>query len=289
LVTRGQNGALARGALRLDLSFRYTEEDVKLQGSRPVEDVYVPKIAFPYRSIWPAFHRAVDASGRFMQMDLGYGLTSRWTLVVSLALDARREHTIAHFGDTQRYRTSGIGDALVGARFVVRPGLVAGLSVQVPTGRHRLDGDFDGSILDPSLQPGSGAFGFVATVQQSGRISGVNLGWTAAASYQANTSSDLEYRFGDGAIAAVNLSRPIAWRLSASLQGKLFHQTRSTYIARDVPSTGMTLIYVTPGLHVDVPGAVTAYGLVQMLGHRHVNDMQLAPRVALLAGLSKTF
>jgi hypothetical protein len=129
----------------------------------------------------------------------------------------------------------------------------------------------------------------VATVQQSGRISRLALGWTVAASYQANTSSDLEYRFGDGAMAAVNLSRPIAGRLSASLQGKLFHQTRSTYIARDVPSTGMTFVYVTPGLHVDVPGAVTVYGLLQMLGHRYVNDMQLAPRVALLAGLSKTF
>jgi len=96
-------------------------------------------------------------------------------------------------------------------------------------------------------------------------------------------------RFGDGTIAAVNLSRPIAGRLSTSLQGKLFHQTRSTYISRDVPSAGMTFVYVTPGLHVDMPGAVTVYGLLQMLGHRYVNDMQLAPRVAVLAGLSKTF
>jgi hypothetical protein len=30
LLTRGQNGTLAKGVFRLDLSFRYTDEDVKL-------------------------------------------------------------------------------------------------------------------------------------------------------------------------------------------------------------------------------------------------------------------
>jgi len=110
-----------------------------------------------------------------------------------------------------------------------------------------------------------------------------------AASYQANTRSDLDYRFGNAAILTLNLSRPVAGRLSASLQGKLFHQTRSLYLTHDVPSTGMTFFYLTPALHVDVRGGVSLYGYLQLPAYRYVNDMQLAPRAAVLTGLSKTF
>jgi len=289
LLTRGQNGTLAKGAFRLDLSFRYTDEDVRLQGSQRVTDVYVPKVAFTYGSIWPAFHREIAASESFVQMDLGYGLTSRLSLESSLPLHTRREHTIAHFGITQEYTTRGVGDVLLGARFAVRPRLVAGLAVQLPTGRYRLDGDFDGSILDPSLQPGSGALGYVGTLQQSGRFAPLELGWSLAASYQANMRNDLDYRFGNAAILTLNLSRPVGGRLSASLQAKLFHQTRSVYLARDVPSTGMTFVYVTPALHLDVPGGVSLYTYLQLPAYRYVNDMQLAPRAAVLTGVSKTF
>jgi len=289
LLTRGQNGTLAKGAFRVDLSFRYTDEDVKLQGSQAVADVYVPKVAFTYGSIWPAFHREIAASESFVQTDLGYGLTSRLSLEASLPLHALREHTIAHFGITQRYTTQGIGDALLGARFSALTRLVAGFAVQLPTGRHRLDGDFDGSILDPSLQPGSGAVGFVGTLQQTGRFAPLDLGWSVAASYQANMRNDLDYRFGNAAILTLSLSRPVAGKLSASLQGKLFHQTRSVYRTRDVPSTGMTFLYLTPALNVDVPGGVSVYGYLQLPAYRYVNDMQLAPRAAFLTGFSKTF
>jgi len=289
LLTRGQSGTLTKGTFRLDLSFRYTDEDVRLQGSQAVADVYVPKLAFTYGAIWPAFHREVAASESFVQMDLGYGLTSRLSLEASMPLHTHREHTIAHFGITQRYATRGIGDALLGARFAVRPRLVAGFAVQLPTGRHRLDGDFDGSILDPTLQPGSGAFGYVGTLQQTGRFAALELGWSVAASYQANMRNDLDYRFGNAVILTLNLSRPVAGKLSASLQGKLFHQTRSVYLTQDVPSTGMTFFYLTPALHVDVPGGVSVYGYLQLPAYRYVNDMQLAPRAAVLTGLSKTF
>jgi outer membrane putative beta-barrel porin/alpha-amylase len=289
LLTRGQSGTLPKGAFRLDLSFRYTEEDVKLEGSQAVADVYVPKVAFTYGSIWPAFHREIHASESFLQMDLGYGVTSRLSLNTSVPLFTQREHTVAHFGLTQRYATQGIGDVLVGARFSVRPRLAAGFAVSMPTGRHRLDGDFDGSILDPSLQPGSGAFGYVGTLQQTGRLAALELGWSVAASYQANMRNDLDYRFGNAAILTLNLRRPVVGKLSASLQGKLFYQTHNVYLARDVPSTGMTVFYVTPALHYDAPGGVSAYAYLQLPSYRYVNDMQLAPRAAVLTGLSKTF
>jgi len=288
LLTRGQGGSLPKGAFRLDLSYRSTEENVRLEGHQYVDDVYIPKIAFDYDAIWPEFHRQVDGQERFLQLDLGYGLTPRLTLVASVPVDGQRAHTIAHFGYTQRYDTNGFGDALVGARFVATGNLVAGFSVKLPTGRHRIGGDFDGSIPDPSLQPGSGSWDFVGTLQESGSLP-LGLAWSAATSYTATTANDLGYRFGNQAILTGNLSRPVAGRVSASFQTKLFHQARSDYVGRDVPSTGSTIVYVTPGLHVDVPGNVSLYGFLQLPAYSYVNDMQVGPRVAFLAGISKLF
>src|SRR5215475_12430838 len=147
LLTRGQGGTLRKGAFRLDLSYRSTEENVGLAGHQYVDDVYVPKIAFDYDAIWPEFHRQLDGQERFFQLDAGYGLSPRLTLVASIPIDGMRAHTIAHSGSTQRYDTNGFGDTLLGARFLAVGSLVAGFSVKLPTGRYRVAGDFDGSIL----------------------------------------------------------------------------------------------------------------------------------------------
>ncbi len=56
-----------------------------------------------------------------------------------------------------------------------------------------------------------------------------------------------------------------------------------------MPSTGITFLYLTPALNVDVPGGVSVYGYLPLPAYRYVNDMQLAPRAAFLTGFSKTF
>jgi hypothetical protein len=51
----------------------------------------------------------------------------------------------------------------------------------------------------------------------------------------------------------------------------------------------MTFFYLTPALNYEAPGGVSVYGYLQLPAYRYVNDMQLAPRAAVLTGLSKTF
>jgi hypothetical protein len=78
-------------------------------------------------------------------------------------------------------------------------------------------------------------------------------------------------------------------RLSASLQAKLLHQDRNQYLGQGVPSTGSTIVYVTPGFRLSAPGKVSLYAFVLLNPYRYVNEAQLAPRVGVLAGLSKLF
>ncbi len=117
----------------------------------------------------------------------------------------------------------------------------------------------------------------------------LGLGCSAAATYQATSTNDLGYRFGNQAIATLGASHKVTTRLSASLQGKLYHQARNRYLGAGVPSTGGTFVYLTPGLHFSAPKRVSLYAFLLLVPYRYVNEAQLAPRAGVLTGISKTF
>jgi hypothetical protein len=289
LLTRGQSGLLAPGSLRLDLSFAYTDLGTRLAGSDDVDAVERPRIDVLRQRVFPSFHRELDGRETVFSLDAAYGLTPRFTLLASLPFWTRHSHDVAHVGVVQTFTAEGNGDALVGARYAVGPpGLVAGLALKLPTGTDRLDGEFGGGLLDPTLQPGSGSFDVVPSLQYA-RPRLVGLDWSVAASYQITTTNSLGYRFGNLTIVSVGASRALGRNVSASLQAKLFHQDRNRYRNAGVASTGATLVYVTPGLRLEVGKGLSLYGFAQLLPRRSVNEQQLAPSLALLSGVSKTF
>ena len=289
LVTRGQGGLLAKRAFRIDVSYRYTDDAVLLDGSSPAERVDRPKVALETGRIWPAFHRELGGHDSFLQLDLAYGLASRTTLLASVPVLADRSYSIAHAGIQQDYGTRGFGDALFGVRQAIVGGLVGGLSVKLPSARHRIGGDFDGTILDPTLQPGSGSWDFVSGLQYAGHVAPWLVDWSLTGSYQVNTGNDLGYRFGDLTVVAASASRTLKGPLAASLQLKFVHEGRHTFLDERVPSTGSRIGYLTPGLRLRLPDQASLYGLLQLVPYRYVNETQLAPRAAFLVGVSKTF
>jgi hypothetical protein len=290
LLTRGENVLLPKKKFRLDLSFGYTDESALLHGSREVDTVLRPLVAFAAKRILPDFHSDIDGFDRSVQMDVTYGLGSRVNLSASVPLALWQSHDVAHGGFRGEYGTEGIGDTLVGLRFSLRPRrLVAGLALKLPTGDHKVGGEFGGGIQDPSLQPGTGAFDVVGSVQYSWRIEALGLNASAAGSYQLTSTNDLEYRFGNQAIATLGVARPLTSRFSASLQAKVFHQGRNEYLGLGVPSTGGTYVYVNPGLRFAGPRSFSLFAIVLLSPYRYVNESQLGPRVGVLTGMSKVF
>jgi hypothetical protein len=293
LVTRGAGGTLPKGALRLDLSFRYADQTRPYAGGEPIDAVLRPKVDFEHGLLLAGFHRELGGRERYLQTDLAYGLTSRATVMLSIPLLIQRSYDISHGGSfLQNTTTRGAGDLLLGVSYGLLGGagtqLVARAAVKVPTGNYRLITTYDRSINDPTLQPGTGSVDFVAAADFS-RRQVLGLDWTVSASYQANTTNDLDYRFGNDAIASLSVSRALVGRLSGSFQVKGWHKGRSSFLGDPVPSTGGTLVYLTPGVRVAAPASMTAYAFVQVPAYRFVNEEQLTPRVALLIGWSKTF
>jgi hypothetical protein len=290
LVSRGQNGLVPKGDLRVDVSYRYTDESVPLEGSERAAQVYRPKIAFEQGILWPRFHEEIAGHEAFLQADLAYGLTQRTTLLASIPLLADRSSTVAHAGiPAADYGTTGFGDVLFGVRQAIPWEFVGGASVKFANAGYRREGDVGGSILDPTLQPGSGAWAYVASLQRGGRISRALIDWSVVGSYQLNSENDLGYRFGDIGLLAVGTSTPVWGPLTVSMQVKFVVEGRHEYRSDRVPSTGSRFLYLSPGLRVRLPDRSALYGLVQFLPYRHVNETQIAPDVAFLGGIQKTF
>lgn len=288
---RPGNGVLAKGSFRLDLSFRYTDQSEPLRGSQSAEAAVRPKVDFERGLIRPAYHREIGGIERFTQLDVAYGLSSRAVTQVSIPLWTSRTYDISHFGFQQTYGTSGVGDAQFGLRYALdgERRLVAGIALKVPTAKYRLISEFDNGIQEPTLQPGTGSFDFVASIQYSGRPLPAGFAWGASGSYQLNTTNPLDYRFGNDLIGTLNLSRPLGRNLTASLQSKVAHRARSTYRGQDVASSGATIVYVTPGLRRALPKAISVYSFAQLPVYRYVNDEQLGPRFSILTGIAKSF
>ena len=296
LMTRGQNGLLAKGDLRVDVSFRRTPMSKPMLGGEPADRVLRTKIDFENRRLVPGFHDELGGTDTFLQLDVAYGLSRKAALFASMPVFARRAFDIGHPPVLREtYSTTGNGDALLGVRFGLfqraRDSMVAGASLEVPAGRHTLaapQGRADRGILDPMLQPGSGSVDLGATLQYARRLAGVWDG-TAALSGTLYTRNDLEYRAGADAIASLTVSRSLLRGVGASVQVKGVRKGRSEFLRADVPGTGSRVLYLVPGASVSGPRRVAFYGYLVVPVYRYVNEAQLAPRTGLVLGLSRTF
>lgn len=288
---------MPRKGWRVDLSYRATDDSVLMSGSDTTARVTRPKVDFENGIVRPGFHQDIGGTARFLQVDVGYGLTGRTTLGASAPVVTHRSYEIGHPPAlTEAYETWGLGDTLLGARHSILASadtsLVAGLGVELPTGEYQLVSPralFDIGVLDPMLQPGSGSFDLLLSAQAARRLTRGGLDLTGGVSYQLNTTNDLDYSYGEDAIASLSLAGPVGSRVRASLQLKGAHRGRSEYKEQPVPSTGGTVVYLIPGLVTTLPGRISAYAYLPVPVYRYVNETQLAPRLSVVIGMARTF
>src|SRR5262245_41439628 len=299
LVTGTQEGVRPSGILTVDLTYRYISQTRKLEGSEVVSDVLVPTIDFDNGVIDTSdLHREIRTQNTFVQVDLSYGVTPRLTIAGYLPIINKRDHEHDHEAGTPTEHfsnqdgTSGFGDVHVGARyaFVVKTKdlLVGGLTIKVPTGAYTLR-DSEGEINEPTIQPGTGATDVILSLYYAHQVAPGRFEWFGSASWRDAGENDLDYEFGDETLASAGIRHKPGARMTWSLQANLRRTGRDHFASQEVPSTGATLIDLTPGLQFEAGTGTSLYGFFQYPVSQDVNDLQLAPRGAFLAGVSKSF
>jgi hypothetical protein len=282
---------MGRGSFQVDLSFRHTDLSARRSGTAPAESVVRPKVYIEKQILVPGYHEDRTGSESFLQLDLAWGAASRTTVFASMPVFGQKYYEVGHGGFETAYNVRGIGDLVLGARqALVRSAqrtLVVALGFKVPTGKNGVIDDYDGTILDPSMQTGTGSGDVITGLQWSTVAPGATE-VTLSGSYQVYTTNDYSYRFGNEAIGAVTASRAFG-RLTPSLQVKLYGRGRSRFVEQDVPSTGGTYVYFNAGLRLRSAEGASFYGFFLLPAYRDVNDPQLAPRFSVLIGFSKAF
>lgn len=298
LVTGTQEGTGARGRLTVDLSYRYVVQSRRLAGTDDVAEVLTPKVSFEEGLLEPDHHREIRTQNSLVQLDLTWGATDRLAIAASLPLRVERDHEHddevgtpdEHF--TRDDGAQGFGDARIGVRLAFLAGprslLVGGLGLKLPTGQYRLR-DGEGSINEPTLQPGSGSTDVVTSLYYALQIGEGASEAFASASHSLNRENSLDYAIGDVTTLALGVNRRTGrgatW--SAQLNGR--RGARDEFLGEAVPSTGSLLVNLTPGLRLAMGEAAVLYGYLQVPVYQRVNEAQLAPRTGLVLGVSRAW
>jgi hypothetical protein len=312
-ATRSADGAFRHGQWRVDLSARYIDQSRRLNGSRTTAQVTRPRVDLATERYDTGFHNELNASMSAVQIELGYGLTASTSLYAAVPVfhhaavehlhfaalpgaPVDPEHNV-HGGDgtnpgeafSLKDSARGLGDIRVGVQQTLADSehydLAAGLVLKLPTGSTNVPAA-DG-VVDPMLQPGTGASDVAATLQYVRRLPSASV--AVVASFQKTTTSSHHYRFGDEVLVAASASKPLGARFNGTLQVKVQRVGRHRFFDADVPATGGTLAQIAPVLRFRASPTVALYGSLQVPAYIHVNESQLGPRMTMTAGIVKAF
>lgn len=297
LNTLTQDGPLAKHAFRLDLSYRYVDQSRKRAGSSATDEVVTPGVEFATGELEPNHHRELRTGYQLVQADMSFGLTEQLTLLASIPLLSVKHHEhIVLEDDEETFSdadgTTGFGDVQIGARYSFlassRDLLLASAAIKLPTGPYeKLDSE--GEITEPTLQPGTGSTDVLAGLIYSRQLRPNKSEVFLDGSYRWNSTSSLDYRMGDEFRAAAGLTFALGGSWIGSMQLNLRHGGRDRFVEADVPSTGSTLMNVTPGLRFQASPRLALYAFVPVPIYQRVNEAQLAPKFGVVVGLSRRF
>jgi len=202
-------------------------------------------------------------------------------------------------------KATGLGDVRVIGRYFgfteqKQWGLQFGL--KLPTGKTDQTSSNGSAAVDPGLQLGTGSTDLIIGVYKFGRILRAddwgyygNLQLQSAITTK-NIPSNLaaletqgNYRPGDSFNLNFGLNYHGFEDWVPTIQVNLIDKKADSGGASDTWSTGGTLLYLTPGLLVDVSQMTQAYGNLQLPIYQNLNGIQLAPAWVASVGVRVHF
>lgn len=208
--------------------------------------------------------------------------------------------------DTAMDTVQGVGDATLGVVYtLLAPARGAegwdvglGLGLKLPTGKNDVKKAGSTAMVHAMMQPGSGSWDPILSLQ-GGRSAG-RLSVRLNGAYHVATRGDEGYEYGDmlGIDAVARYQAAGAVRVGLGLNflttgkdtdhdGKY---TSPTSMIDNTVNTGLTALYLTPEVHVAIPGTGGSLSLAfQQPVHQKVNGVQQVMDWRVLASAGWSF
>ena len=232
---------------------------------------------------------------RITNLTLDYGFNADWGVSLQLPY-VNRFHTTIVDGDTKisESRSSSIGDMRVLGRYQgFSPehdwGVQFGL--KLPTGRHDVNfrvGPQAGAPLDRGLQPGTGSTDLLLGVYTFGPIN-QNLDYFAQALLQVPLRGKDEFKPGVGANLTAGVRYVTGNAFVPHMQVNVRTERKESGDNADIPNSGATLVYLSPGATLTLTDQLKLYGFVQLPIYQRVTGLQLEPKYSVSVGLHYGF
>jgi hypothetical protein len=234
---------------------------------------------------------------RNLILGLDYSPNRNWGLDVQVPYFARPHRTIAA-GDTDESASysSGLGDVRIMARY---QGFESDLSFGVQWGLKLATGDFNdrfrtgpqsGQIVDRGLQLGTGTTDLLFGVYTA-RSFGGGFAYFGNALWQQPLAGRDGFKPGAGANLSfgVRYSGTLTRRLTPQLQVNARIERRESGPNADVPDSGASLVYLSPGVGFALNAHLDGFAFVQLPVYQRVNGLQLEPRTLISVGFRARF
>jgi hypothetical protein len=203
-----------------------------------------------------------------------------------------RYHTtiVAGDEDVSTSHTKSVGDVRILGRY---RGFASDRSVGVQFGLKLATGSFhnnfisgpqEGAALDRGLQPGTGTTDLVLGIYKFGSV---NRDWNyfAQALVQQPLNSREDFRPGAGLNVTLGARYAGFERVMPQVQLNIRTERRESGLNADVENSGATLVYLSPGVNVNLSPSASAYAYLQIPIYQRVNGFQIEPRYSASVGM----
>jgi hypothetical protein len=276
-------GYAAGEGLRVDLRYDYFNQNQLRSGSSSVDR---DAISFPTdREIQQ------QTINRNTTLTLDYSPNADWGVNLHIPYFDRYHTTIIE-DDTEvsTSHTRSIGDLrLLGRYQGWSPDHSTGVQFGLKFATGSIHNEFiagpqAGMSLDRGLQPGTGTTDLLLGAYNFGAL-GRDWDYFAQALLQQPLNSREDFRPGTGLNVNAGVRYVANETVTPQLQINVRAEKRESGANADVANSGATLVYLSPGISVNVTHALQLYGFFQVPLLQRVSGYQLDPRYTVSVGV----
>ncbi len=280
-------GYSVQAGFRADLRFDYFNQDQLRSGTQSVD-----RAAFSFSNDQEIQQQTLN---RNLTLTLDYTPNADWGVALIIPSYDRTHVTIAG-GDTDPSfsQGKGLGDVRVLGRyqgFSEDHSFGVQFGLKLPTGGTRQTfnaGAEAGMPLDAGLQLGTGTLDLLLGCYAFGSLA-PEWGCFGQVLFQKPLAEKNGFKPADGVNANFGVRYSGFASVTPHLQLNLRAEGRESGVNADLPNSGATLVYLSPGLTFNLSHAFQVYVFGQLPVAQRVNGLQLEPKWSASVGLHYTF